>query len=276
MCGSWYDYAMPSVVPASVLASRLGTTSQEIYGGLRSGELVIAVVGHVGSGTSTIADELKTTLEAPELAGGPYDATVLKARDAIIAWADMNGRQLPATDPNDLEYVTRLQDLGDEMRHEMQDYAAVARALVAGIRATRATKQGVTAAPGTAVVPDGTRRAYILDSIRHPAELSLVRQLYRPAFALVGVVCDTDIRKKRLSTKFRNAGDAAATGFMGRDEDSGLKHGQRVGDTFHLADYFINNTEVRLHDDDAPNPDWDVPEQLHRFIKILKIGRAHV
>jgi hypothetical protein len=61
-------------------------------------ELIFAVVGHVGSGTSTVADALQKLLESPGLTGGRYDAVILKARDVIQAWAEVSGRPLPMAD----------------------------------------------------------------------------------------------------------------------------------------------------------------------------------
>ncbi len=46
------------------------------------------------------------------------------------------------------------------------------------------------------------------------------------------------------------------------------KHGQRVEGAFHLADFFVDNSLARDRDD-AANPDWKVPEQLSRLIKIV-------
>jgi deoxycytidylate deaminase len=261
--------ASDAVIPAASLTRSSGPSAQEIYGAADSGELVIAVVGHVGSGTSTIAGRLKEALEDGSLPGGAYEATVLKARAEILGWATRNGLDHPPGKDEDLAYVKGLQDLGNEMRSRLRDHAAVARALLSTIRATRASKLGVDRKRGAAVAPDGKRRAYIVDSVRHPDEVALLRRVYRPAFALVGVVCDTEVRRSRLHEKFRDAGKKAATEFMERDEDEGLKHGQHVADAFHLADYFINNTEEQLFSGRS-NPHWDVPDQLGRLIKIIQ------
>jgi hypothetical protein len=54
-------------------------------------ELVFAVVGHVGSGTSEIATALKEALEEPTLPDGAFAATIVKASDVIIKWAGTHG-----------------------------------------------------------------------------------------------------------------------------------------------------------------------------------------
>src|SRR5262249_38581290 len=120
------------------------------------------------------------------------------------------------------------------------------------------------------VMPDGARRAYILDSVRHPAEVHLLRDLYKAAFALLGVVCDDEEeRVRRLTVKFRNLGNAGAVDFMERDRKAKEPHGQRVEHAFHLADYFLDNSAHRHKKDGKDNSAWDLPEQISRFIKIV-------
>jgi hypothetical protein len=159
--------------------TRPSPTSQTIFREQAEHELVFAIVGHVGSGVTYTAKMLETALEDPSLPGGRFDVTSLKARDQIAEWAAHTGRPTPTTGPRDMATVTALQDLGDEMRGA-GDHAAVAKAMIAKIRAVRAHKQGATELEkGGAVIPDGTRRAFILDSIRHPMEAHLLRGVYR-------------------------------------------------------------------------------------------------
>lgn len=232
-------------------------------------EFVFAVVGHVGSGTSEIANALKGLLEADSLAKGKFDTTILKARDVIADWAREKGESLPTTGRNDLTTVTVFQDLGDKMRHTTGDNAAVAKSLALTIRDVRAKKMGIEN-PGTEPVrPDGNKRAYILDSIRHPAEIDLLRHVYQDAFVLIGVVCEEKRRLARLVKKYKNAGEEDAKVFMKRDAKAVEKHGQRVSDAFHLADFFVDNTVERILESGEPNPEWNINEELSRLIKIV-------
>jgi deoxycytidylate deaminase len=250
---------------------RSEATSQHILSGEIAHELVFAVVGHVGSGTTETAKLLKAALEAGELPGGPYEVTHLKAREEILAWAEQHGKPLPKHEPAKIDYVISLQDLGDQMR-EAGDHAAVACAMARRVRRVRATKQGKPdLADGEAVIPDGKRRAYILDSIRHPTEVQLLRNVYQAAFTLVGVVCDEETRIDRLTKKFSNAGRGAALDLMKRDSDAPQKHGQRVADAFHMADVFLDNSAPMFRDakKTMPNPAWDIPDQLARVVRII-------
>ena len=257
--------AEPAKTQTSELAGR--RPARAVILDAATNEFVFAVVGYVGSGTSEIANALKGLLEQANLEGGKFDVEILKAREVIANWAKQHDVPLPATPPNDLNTTTEFQNLGDKMR-EAGDHAIVARELIQLIRLTRAKKVGVTD-PGEAPVrPDGTRRAYILDSIRHPAEVELLRRIYQESFVLVGVVCDAKIRRERITNKYTNAGVAEAEKFMARDAKAKEKHGQRVLDAFHMADFFVDNTVPRYIERE-PNEDWDINEKLSRLIRIL-------
>lgn len=235
---------------------------------LAANEMIFAVVGPVGSGTSEIAEALESLLGQPRYG---YDAKILKARTVIEAAATRAGIPIPSA-PG-LSQSTALQDAGDKVREGSKDNAAVAVGLIQEIRRTRAAKQNATPNPGEPVEPDGTKRVFILDSLRHPQEVALLRRVYQEAFCLIGVFCHERDRYERLRDgKYANAGKDAVIEFMERDENAPEAHGQKVADTFHLADYFVDNTISRFHKvgtNSEPNPEWDVPEQLGRLVDIL-------
>jgi deoxycytidylate deaminase len=236
-------------------------------------ELVFAVVGHVGSGTTEIAKKLISLLQDGGAIGDIYDVSYIKATDLISEWAQKHDKPVPILGPDEkksIAYVTQFQDLGDSMRKEQKDLAAVAKAFAVQIRQARAEKLQITPQPGAPVRPDGVRRAYVVDSIRHPAEVQLLRHIYQDAFVLVGVVCESDTRVTRVTVKYRDATGEQVQRLMERDEKAVEPHGQRVSDAFHLADFFIDNTPPREQSDGSPNRAWDVAEKLSRLVKIIR------
>ena len=245
--------------------------SQELVLKESSNEYFFAVVGHAGSGTSVIAESLQDLLRQTLIGAEKIEVEILKARTVIEAWA--RNKKLPLPTPGGakrLSDVELLQNYGDEMRAELcgdkPDYAAVANQLVLSIRELRAKKVNVSLKPGEAVRPDGKPRAYILDSLRHPDEVKLLRHLYQDAFVLIGVVCAERRRIERIMGKYEGASEADARLFMERDANAKEKHGQHVADAFHLSDYFIDNTVNRS----GPSAKhWDVPEKLSRLVKII-------
>ena len=98
-----------------------------------SHEFVFGVVAHIGSGASEIAGQLQNVLVK---AG--FDVHILKARSAIVDWAEKQSLAIPTGEANTVGHVSGLQNLGDEMRRVSDDHAAVARRLIAKVRAARA------------------------------------------------------------------------------------------------------------------------------------------
>ena len=169
-------------------------------------ELVFAVVGHVGCGTSEVAKTLRDSLLDSALQGGPFEVHIVKARQVIQEWAIEQDKNVPNNDDRSLAATQQFQNLGDDMRAVMtkagdHDLSSVARRLALKIREVRAQSQGGSVAVNEAVLPNGKRRAYILDSLRHPAEVELLRHVYQHAFVLVGVVCE---EKKRIELLRKN------------------------------------------------------------------------
>jgi deoxycytidylate deaminase len=256
------------LVPLRQKPARSGPTSREVILGSESNELFFAVVGHVGSGTSKVAEELKKVLESHD-PGPAFDVAILKAREELVEWDAARDQTLAGTTNGSMAYARILQDVGDDMREDNSDHAAVARALIRRIRETRANKTGQELNGSEPISPDQQPRAYILDSIRHPAEIDLLAHIYQDAFILLGVVCDEEVREDRLKNKkFRDVGADEVRKFMRRDAKDAPKYGQRVSDAFHLAHYFLDNTEDEKRDGN-PNLDWKVAEQLSRLKKIL-------
>jgi deoxycytidylate deaminase len=236
-----------------------------------SNELILGVVGHVGSGTSEIADVLKDTL----IGIGTYEIHIIKARKVITDWAELNRMEVPDPADKRLDATQVLQNYGDEMRKALtksglQNHSAVAVGLIREIKTIRekATRQS-SSGEGVSLISQDVRRVYILDALRHPAEVYLLRRIYQEAFVLVGVVCEESKRQARISEKYENAGRDRALEFMQRDAKAREKYGQRVADTFHLSDFFVDNTSDRFVKSGSSNPNWDVAEKLSRLVKIV-------
>ncbi|MFJ7439714.1 anti-phage dCTP deaminase [Methylorubrum thiocyanatum] len=234
-------------------------------------ELFVAVVGPAGSGTGRAAEIIKDLLESSELKGGPYEAHIVKASGVIKSWALANNRSITPGDRKTLHRVREMQDHGDEMRRSTGDNAAVARGIVAEIRTRRAESSG---RPEGEL--DGRRRAYIIESLRNPAEAHLLRRLYQDAFSLVGVVCSPEERDRRLRSQLYDFKDMGkpdvkkqVAKFMERDADAPEKHGQHVTDTFHEADFFVDNS--RDAKDNPSNTAMNDP--LRRFVELITSQR---
>ncbi|WP_162233739.1 anti-phage dCTP deaminase [Sphingomonas sp. Leaf17] len=258
---------MASTVPKTAPANDTKTTSAtEIVKQLASHEMIFGVVGPVGSGTSEVAEALHKFLK-----DNGYDANIYKARDVITEWA--NASEFNIIGDGKMDCTRALQDAGDELRRKTGENSAVAVRLIRKIVEHRAKATSVEMVTGRAVEPDSAPRAYILDSLRNPGEVELLRRVYQQAFCLIGVVCDDETRKSRLTQKFSDAGRDKIEEFMQRDEKAAVKYGQQVSATFHLSEFFLDNSVSRLKTlvggKEVPNPDWNVTDELGRLTDIL-------
>lgn len=271
--------AVPAILP--VISSTSDERSRDLVLKTSSNELVFAVVGHVGSGPGYVAKFLKEVLEDPTICGDPFSVHLLKASMVIEEWAHTRHMPLPsAEERHTLAGVKTLQDYGDLMRAEKtasghEDHSAVARSLIRKIQQERARSMGLSEGAPMPTELDGKRRAYIIDSLRHPEESNLLRRLYQDAFIQIGVVCGESRRRARLAKKYRDAGEENADKLMERDADAEEKYGQHVGDTFYLSDFFLDNTPDRKNEDGSSNPAWTIPDDLSRLVKLL-IGKELV
>lgn len=258
-----------TLIAQKTAPSTLEGDSKAILRSLRSKELFFAVVGPVGAGGSRAIASLE---RACGEAG--YKVELIRVSDLIKDWANEQGKPQPSFDRKTLENVKILQDWGDEMREV--DPAAVARATLAEIARRRAIRTGVEFVPGQAVAPGAEKVAYLIDSIRHPAETNLFRRTYANAFALVGVVCEEQERIKRILGKYLTTPEqqmpdlvAKAKAFISRDADDEVAaHGQHVAKAFFEADFFVDNTEQ-----DVSDKHQFLDEPLVRLIAIVSHDR---
>jgi len=220
-----------------------------------SKELVIGLVGHAGAGTSTAGDRIYVLLEQ---AG--YTVVRIKFSDLI---RQIDTSEVPQVEEGARKGLSRfaiatmMQDRGDTIRKAHGDHALTVAA-IARLKAKRGDS-----APGE------RKLAFILDSLKHPAEVSLLRKVYDHSFRLVAVHCDVSKREERLigdvtsTAKYGGAPEEEVRKFMDRDsKDDVHAHGQRVRDAFHLADFFLDNT-ANSQGGSAMNAD------ISRFVNLL-------
>lgn len=257
--------------PAS--STTANDTGQSVLHSLRTNEVFIAIVGPAGAGAGTAANILKTFLEENE-----FQTVVVKASKLIREMAEKNNLPTPPiAERKSLKNVQIMQDRGDEIRQgthygRPEDHSAIARLILGEISKCRAEQQGEQFS-GKAVKPNGQTRAFVIDSLRHPAEVALLREVYQDAFFLIGIVCDPTTREQRIR---ENLFDRAQWGnqavkdqvrdFLNRDENAPVKYGQHVADTFNEADFFVDNTQD-AGDDLALT---GMNDQLRRFVDLVK------
>jgi hypothetical protein len=221
-----------------------------------SKELVIGIVGYAGAGCSTVVKRLEIILDE-----FGYKVERVKLSDLIEGHS--SGTKTPKVEPGPQEGKMRfaraqaLQDLGDGIRKD-HGFHAISALAVKNIVARRGTE------------PPGERKlAFIIDSLKHPEEVDLLRRVYDMSFRLIAVHCERLIRESRLIggkravVKFFGVPNEDVKRFMDRDEqDTSHKYGQQVRDAFYLADFFLDNN--------APSQDGEnLTGDLDRFVSLM-------
>lgn len=134
-------------------------------------------------------------------------------------------------------YYTARMDKGDDLREAYKSgdaLAAIAAARMLDLRGTHSRAR---------------RFAWLLRTLKHRDEVSLLRQTYGKRFVLVGVQQDAMTRLRNLSTHLRDESQSswpgsAAGDLMRRDEkDIENEFGQQGRDVYSQADYFIDMNE---------------------------------
>lgn len=209
-------------------------------------ELVIGLIAPVGTDLEIVRTTLQKHLE---VAG--YAVFVIRLTEDVIPNV-ANVADYPSNDFG--ARVEALMDAGDAGRKQSGDN---------GVLALGATK--VIGGLREWCVEDKTverpRRAYIVSSLKHPAEVETLRMIYPEGFYLIAVHQDPDDRLARL-VRVKSVPEQKAKALMERDKDGHVRFGQRVAAAFHLADFFVrldgrSGCEIRL------------TNSLHRIIDLM-------
>lgn len=211
-----------------------------------SNEFVIGVMGAVGCGLARVVTDFEVQL----IALG-YKVVRVKMSNFITAQIENGTVQVPAPDLENryLKYQTGGNLLRERFGHEI-----MAKYAVNQIGRNRLSidpqLQDLTKEP--------PRIAYIIDQIKHPAEVALLRTVYRNIFYLVGVMSLETNRKTRLSDEGLHP--EIIEKVVNRDRKEGHKFGQQLEKSFKLADYFIHHP---LGSQEV------IPEQVKRFLNLI-------
>lgn len=222
----------------------------------RSEELVIALAGPIGCGISGVADALEDRLKER----GYLEVVRIKLSDFLESALTDKLVAAPIQDEKNSDRYNRfrrLQEVGKELRKKTDNPAILAEFAARQISLDRIKRKGkdYDATDGP-IVP--LRVAYIIDQVKRPEEVTLLRALYRNLFYLAGVTRIYDRRKSALvSESIRND---EVDGLMEIDRMEDRDDGQQLDKTLFLADYFIRNDSMAADEKVA---------KLNRFLNLI-------
>lgn len=226
-------------------------TSHDPLIALEKPELVFGIVGPVGTDRELIIGILKREL-------GEYGYTTHRIHVSRILHQLEGLSGLENIENDEYQRIHAHMDAGTRLREVSNRGDALALLSVAKIREIREQEngemdessfQGATAAD---VALPGV--AYILDSLKHPAEIDTLRAIYGRAFVVISVFTPRDVRiaslaerlaKSKLEPQNTSAYRASAEDLVQNDEkEPGTKLGQNVRSAFPLADFFVDSSDL--------------------------------
>lgn len=220
-------------------------TLMEKFETRKSNELVIAFVGPIGCGISDVISETETQLRDR----GYVDVVKVKLSEFIeAALKDQTIKidEIPGISQESTERYLRyrrLQDGGKKLRQRTKNRAILAEYAVQKIVLDRRGRnEGEQQAD--VVVPG--KIAYLIDQVKRPEEVALLRAIYRNLFYVVGVTRIYEHRVAALTSERLRPEEISFLTEIDRFEDK--KDGQQLDKTLHLSDYFIRNDTVMLEE----------------------------
>lgn len=236
------DWARACLTPAPISSSLRGVLTRP-----DGAELIVGLVTPIGTNTAELASTIAGALSDYE-----YTPIVIK----LSAQLPVEGGT-PLGETEDRR-VRRLIAAGDAFcrLHANDDQptgdpAALARLAVRDIRRARIGlhRQDGDERPVDQLVEGRARTAYILHSLKRPAEVQLLREIYGEQFILIGSQTSVQQREANLLLRPMSAsGDeeklAVVRELMSLDADESDPVGQRVNEAYPLADFFLRNNKT--------------------------------
>lgn len=214
--------AAPSLVPSSTPEN----TTKHIQN-RRSQELVIGLCGAIGSGVKALKETLHSVLKA-----SGYTIHHIRISEHISDIVDGNLSELKG-----YERYKQLQDAGDSLRKKHKN-TFLAEVAINDITVCR-DKMFSTKDDQGEVVKTEHKVAYLIDQLKHPDEINLLRTVYPNNFYQVALTRTEKERRVNLSDEQIEA--AHIDELIRRDRKADDPHGQQVEKALYSADYFIRN-----------------------------------
>lgn len=188
-------------------------------------ELVMGIIGPIGCNRELVIDSITNLAKHFS-----YNVELIKVSDLILS------RKPLKLDPKDqYSRVSSLMDAGNELRNGNNDNSILAKMAAVAISDKRKKH-------------DDLRVIYIINSLKHPEEVDLLRDVYGNGFYLFALGSDENYRNEflRKHCHINNADHRQA--LIDRDKDDELGYGQSTSSAFHLADFFLSeegdNTKI--------------------------------
>ena len=223
-----------------------------------SRELVIAFVAPVGSGATTTCEAIREKITKTY----GYDAVYIKLSQIIKDHAHEVGETIGAGS-NGEALIDQYQNVGNKLRTRFNESYLADRA-IEKIAIERDQRDGYEIVDEDTRIVKPTKRVYFLDSLKNPAEIKRLRQVYGDILWVVTIFANEDVRLQRLIAGGMD--EVVARHAMKRDYEEEERAGQKVSKVAHQANYFVRNNTDLKDDLDAP---------VNRFLEVIMGVKLH-
>jgi deoxycytidylate deaminase len=193
----------------------------------KDSELVLGLITTVGTEVNGVIKAIKD-----QLSFFHYDVDEVIVSNTIISQFESTPKKEWTSE---FERISHYMDLGNKIRKSAGDNSILMKGVARQLYQKRDKDSNNHPKPRK-------RIAYIIKSIKHPAEVEFMRDTYGEGFHLIGVTSSNERRIEYL-TKRKGLTPEQADLLLERDANEDLKQGQHTQDAFQHADYFINITE---------------------------------
>ena len=188
---------------------------------VRDPELVIGIVSPVGANQPALIEVLEKELKY-------YDYEWEHIRlSQFLKRLDLADLGIEVEEIPEARRIETYMNAGTALRHKTQCPDVLAISSVSEIARLR---EDASPRP---------RQAYVLDSLKHPAEVQLLRAVYEDAFFLVAAYQPESKRYDNLVTNHNCSRDEAMH-LLEKDQTEGDPYGQQTREVFHQADVFVD------------------------------------
>ena len=215
--------------PANDEVIQSDISREYLEGNFNNSEIIIGIVSAVGTESTRVVTPLTDRLKR-----FGYKVEEIKV-SSLLKSSSATG---------EYDRIKQLMNEGDELRKKTNNNAILAYGSAKLIKSKRDT--------------GNEKNAYIINSLKHPDEVEILRKIYGQGFYLFGIHTD---KKRRLHylTNDKGLSSSEADELTSIDEDEKIPHGQRTRDTYHLSDFYIN---FGKNDDQVKNT-------IQRFLELI-------
>jgi len=224
-------------------------------------ELFCTLVGAVGTDLEQVVTAVTHSFAAVRYSTKAFGTKETSIRLARLLHAISKYSELPLSPVDD--YISSHMTAGDDFRAILGRDDAMA---VLGLTQILKERQDADKA-GRLSNRIQPRRAYVLRSLKTPAEVITLREIYGSSCYVIAAYAPHQFRRDYLAKRIAETRSefpvdrqfARAEALIQRDQQEfDVKHGQNVRDTFHRADVFV----------DASEPE-SLQKSIDRFVQLI-------